>query len=428
MLRQEAILQSPLRILDRSIRGGLGKGHLGVILAPAGIGKSACLVQLGLDALLRGRAVLHLAVRQPVDHVCTRYDAHFEELARRVDLKDREGVRDGVVRRRLIWSSMDGDCARALDEALAAFRASAGHDPTTLLVEGFGWDEPGAEEVLRTVKAAAARIGAEAWMTAREALPHERTGPARPAPLSDGCAGLVDVALLLEPHGPQARLTLVKDFDRYPGSDVHLVVEAGALRSPGQDLGPEPALRPEECTLLALGSAGAEAAFGACAERWGVQEVNYTFAGREAPVRTRGQVELTGDELRLGDVSAVYVEAHLHRALAGRPELRPVLQAIWHQVSTAGEVFAVGTVGEDRTAHGGTGWAVELARHWDRPVHLFDLDQRCWLRWDGQDWQAEPPPVITQERFAGAGTRALDEAGREAIRALFERSFGPPTS
>ena len=53
MIRQEAILQSTLRILDRSIRGGLGKGHLGVIMAPAGVGKSACLVQLGLDALLR---------------------------------------------------------------------------------------------------------------------------------------------------------------------------------------------------------------------------------------------------------------------------------------------------------------------------------------------------------------------------------------
>ena len=64
MFRKEAILQSPLRILDRSIRGGLGKGHLGVIMAPAGVGKSACLVQIGLDALLREKPVLHVAVGQ----------------------------------------------------------------------------------------------------------------------------------------------------------------------------------------------------------------------------------------------------------------------------------------------------------------------------------------------------------------------------
>ena len=110
------------------------------------------------------------------------------------------------------------------------------------------------------------------------------------------------------------------------------------------------------------------------------------------------------------------------------PELRRVLQAIWHQVSTAGEVFAVGAVNPDKTAHGGTGWAVELARHWGKPVHLFDQDRKRWLRWDGRDWVAEEPPVITRERFAGAGTRALSEDGRAAIRALFERSFGPPTS
>ena len=48
MIRQEAILRGPLRVLDRSIRGGLGKGHLGVIMAPAGVGKTAFLVQVGL--------------------------------------------------------------------------------------------------------------------------------------------------------------------------------------------------------------------------------------------------------------------------------------------------------------------------------------------------------------------------------------------
>src|SRR5512134_3423945 len=120
MIRQEAILQSPLRVLDRSIRGGLGKGHLGVIMAPAGVGKSACLVQIGLDALLRERPVLHVAIGQPVERVSARYDAIFDELAGRVDLADRAGVRELIARRRLIWSPRDGGgSARGLEEALA---------------------------------------------------------------------------------------------------------------------------------------------------------------------------------------------------------------------------------------------------------------------------------------------------------------------
>jgi hypothetical protein len=38
------------------------------------------------------------------------------------------------------------------------------------------------------------------------------------------------------------------------------------------------------------------------------------------------------------------------------------------------------------------------------------------------------PPIITRERFAGAGTRVVSADGRAAIRELFERSFGVPRS
>ncbi len=430
MIRKEAILQSPLRILDRSIRGGLGKGHLGVIMAPAGVGKSACLVQIGLDALLRDRPVLHVAVGQSVEHVAARYEAHFDDLAERVDLADRRGVHEFVDRRRLIWSSMDGTFgAEGLDEALSAFQAHLGVGPSTILVDGFGWEEPGAAATVGAIKASAARVGAEVWMTARDARGPELGRASRIAPLADDCAALVDVGVFLEPHGRHARLTLVKDFERFPVTDVPLVIEGGTLRLPGDDEAPPPGERsPESFTLLASASPGAEEEFGACAERWGVGEVNFTFAGRHETGRTRGLFELSEDELRVGEVSAAYVKAHLHRAFPESPELRRVLQATWHQVSSAGEVFAVGAVNPDKTAPGVTGWAVELARHWGKPVHLFDEERKGWLRWDERDWAAEEPPAITRERFAGAGTRSLSDDGRAAIRALFERSFGASRS
>jgi hypothetical protein len=425
MLRQEAILQSPLRILDRSIRGGLGKGHLGVIMAPAGVGKSACLVQIGLDALLRQKVVLHIAVGQSVEHVSARYDALFDELAERVDLADRGGVRESIARRRFIWASTEGAfTARALGDALAALKTHLGLDPTTVLVDGFGWEDPGCTATVAAAKASAAGVGASLWMTARDAPGAELDLPARIAPLSDGCASLVDIGVFLEPRGRHARLTLVKDFERFPATDVPLVLEGGALRFTRHDDASAPVeLYPDAVTLLASGSAGAEEEFGICAERWGIREVNFTFPGRSELVRTRGLVELSEDELKVGEVSAAYVKAHMGRPFPESAELRRVLQTIWHQVSTAGEVFFVGTVNPDKTANGGTGWAVELARHWGKPVHLFDQDLKQWFRWDERDWIAEPPPVISRERFAGAGTRRPSDEGRAAIHALFDRSF-----
>ncbi len=429
MIRQEAILQSPLRLLDRSIRGGLGKGHLGVIVAPAGVGKSACLVQIGLDALLRQRPVLHVAVGQSVEHVSARYDALFDELAERVDLADRRGVRESIAHRRLIWSSLEGAFdPGSLDEALAAFQAHLGVTPSAILLDGLDWEAPGCAVTVGAVKATAARLGAELWMTARGLAPGGAGGL---TPLTGDCAALVDVGILLEPHGRHARLTLVKDFERVPAADVSLVLEGGALRHPDDEDDAPPAVddpSPASFTLLASASAGAEEEFGACAERWGLGEVNFSFAGRREGGRTRGLVELSEDELRVGEVSDAYVKAHLHRAFPESNALRRVLQAIWHQVSAAGEVFFVGAINPDRTAHGGTGWAVELARHWGKPVHLFDQERKRWLRWDGADWIAEAPPTVTRERFAGAGTRSLSDEGRAAIRDLFERSFGPPPS
>ena len=422
MIWQEAVLQSPLRILDRSIRGGLGKGHLGVIVAPAGVGKSACLVQLGLDALLRGRSVLHVAVGQSVDHVSTRYDALFDELAERVGLADRGGVREAMGHRRLIWSSVEGALsAHAVEDALSAFQAHLALGPPSLLVDDLAWETPGALATAAAVKASAARVGAELWMTARDA------GALDPAAarLPPGAAALADLVLLLEPHARHARLSLVKDLEGGPAAELPLVLEGGTLRVRRDDDGTADERWPEDYTLVATGSAGAEAEFGTCAERWGVGEVNYTFADRAGLARTRGLVTLGEEELKLGEVSPAYLRAHLHRAFAESPELRRVLQAIWHQVSTAAEVFAVGTINPDQTVHGGTGWAVELARHWGKPVHLFEQDRGRWVRWEGSGWVPEAPPIIAHERFAGAGTRSLSDVGRAAIRELFERTFGP---
>ena len=54
--------------------------------------------------------------------------------------------------------------------------------------------------------------------------------------------------------------------------------------------------------LFSGAAAGAEAAFGANAERLGIEEVNFTFDGHSA-ARTRGLRFLNHEELQAGDVS-----------------------------------------------------------------------------------------------------------------------------
>ena len=61
------------------------------------------------------------------------------------------------------------------------------------------------------------------------------------------------------------------------------------------------AMNPRDCILFSGGAAGAEAEFGACAERHGVEEVNFTFDGHR-DARSRGIRVLTHEELEHGDL------------------------------------------------------------------------------------------------------------------------------
>src|SRR4051794_22358785 len=77
--------------------------------------------------------------------------------------------------------------------------------------------------------------------------------------------------------------------------------------------------------LFSGGAPGAEAAFGACAERYGVEEVNFTFDGHKID-RHRGVRVLNHEELQNGDVSLAYVARLLHRRYTDNPTIRKVLQ------------------------------------------------------------------------------------------------------
>lgn len=61
--------------IDEISKGGLGKGELGVVVAPTGAGKSMVLVHLGAQAVKAGKNVLHYTLELSDTSVAGRYDA-----------------------------------------------------------------------------------------------------------------------------------------------------------------------------------------------------------------------------------------------------------------------------------------------------------------------------------------------------------------
>ena len=180
-----------------------------------------------------------------------------------------------------------------------------------------------------------------------------------------------------------------------------------------------------DCILFSGGAPGAEDAFGACAERHGVEEVNFTFEGHRM-ARHRGVRVLNHEELQSGDVSLEYVSRLMHRRYTDAPTIRKVLQTLWYQVNHGQEIYVIGAILDDGTVRGGTGWGAEFAKLCNKPLSVFDQDKDTWLRWSGQQWDRlshTDAPVITHPHFTGTGTRELRPNGRKAIEDLFSRSF-----
>ena len=228
-------------------------------------------------------------------------------------------------------------------------------------------------------------------------------------------------------------------------------------------------LNPKQCVLYSGGAAGTEQFFGALAEGWGIEEVNYSFEGHQIE-RKRGVRVLTSEELALKDVSLTYVSKLMNREYTRAPIFRKVLQSICWQVSSGQEVVVVGTIQPDNTVKGGTpqsipaydtdyifavitcpvgayyaeginpvkiyvesedvravkggtGWGAEFAKICNKPLLVFDQPKNGWFTWDKEVWTPVEKPVIEHAHFAATGTRFLEDNGRDAIQDLFARSF-----
>lgn len=179
---------------------------------------------------------------------------------------------------------------------------------------------------------------------------------------------------------------------------------------------------PKESILYSGGAAGTESYFGQVAERYGLEEVNFSFEGHQIE-RSRGVRVLTNEELALKDVSLTYVSKIMSRQYTHAPLFRKVLQSICWQVSSGQEVFVVGSILPDNTVKGGTGWGAEFAKICNKPLWVFDQEKSQWFRWEKDVWIPDSEPVVSVRHFTATGTRFLDDKGKAAIDALFTRSF-----
>jgi len=75
------VLGTPWEVINELTDGGLGKGELGVMVAPAGIGKSWALMNIGAHAVKQGKTVVHYTLELNQAYVGLRYDSVITGIA-----------------------------------------------------------------------------------------------------------------------------------------------------------------------------------------------------------------------------------------------------------------------------------------------------------------------------------------------------------
>jgi len=180
----------------------------------------------------------------------------------------------------------------------------------------------------------------------------------------------------------------------------------------------------ERIHLIHGGHKGTEAEFGVAAGKWSLKETTLSYEGHNMARSVNVEV-LSDDELGKGRVSMEFVFERMGRRFIQGKGMSRVIHLLFHIVVRSDELFTIGSIQSNGTVKGGTGWGVELAKLFNRPVHVFDQDKKGWFRWDESDWTAHEP-ILPEGTISVTGTRNLTDAGRQAITDLFERSLGTP--
>jgi len=229
MVKKELIERSPLRLLEKSIRGGVGAGNIGVIAARKGTGKTACLVHIATDQLFQDKHVIHVSFSGRTDHIISWYEDIFGEIAKKRSLEDAMEIHDELIKNRVILNfNQEGVTREQLLRSIGALIDDGHFQADVIVVDGYDF-EKGEVETLKVLREFAGKHGLTVWFSAsthrEESGVDDRGVPA----ILQGFIDEIAVLITLTPEDDHLKLRLVKDHDTYRTEDLHLELDSRTL-------------------------------------------------------------------------------------------------------------------------------------------------------------------------------------------------------
>lgn len=229
MVKEELIKRSPLRLLEKSIHGGVGKGAVGIIAARKGTGKTACLVHIATDQLFQDKHVIHVSFSGRTDHIISWYEDIFGEIAKRRHLENAMEVHDELIKNRVILNfNQDGVSREQLLRSISALIDDGNFQADVVVVDGYDF-EKGQLETLTAIREFAVKHGLAVWFTASTHRDDPSVDEHGIPTILSPFEGEVSVIITLSPEDDHLKLRLIKDHDQYRTEDLHLELDSKTL-------------------------------------------------------------------------------------------------------------------------------------------------------------------------------------------------------
>lgn len=219
---KEFISISPLKVLEKTSRKELGKGNLGVLIAPAGVGKTACLIQIAFNNIFRQKKMVHVSLEEGPDKITSYYNVIYSDLVKSLDILDDREYRSRIERDRMILAYLNKsfDTAR-LRSSLINLINELEFLPSTLIVDGLDF-ENAERETFEEFKDMALGFGVEIWFSA---LSHGHITDANERGIPYPCHRLDDffsIIMQLQTYPSGVFLKLLKDHDNPACKDIYV--------------------------------------------------------------------------------------------------------------------------------------------------------------------------------------------------------------
>jgi len=211
MIEKGLILSHPLgRLIGReSGEEIMPQGGFGAILARAGVGKTAILIQIAIHSLLDSKNVLHISLNDPVKKVGLWYKEVYRNIASQHSMIDQDQIFDSILPHRFIMTfEVEGFSVPKLEERLTDLMEQNIFRPHLILIDGLPFDES-QKASLSDLKSFAKKHSLKIWFTVRIHRDEIPVTDVIPALLND-VEDLFETAILIQPEEKEIYLKVLK--------------------------------------------------------------------------------------------------------------------------------------------------------------------------------------------------------------------------